>query len=194
MTKFMLSLAAALFCVLPVSAEETSRYIIVKDVNISSDESDLEASKSNAIEQGKRTAFSRVAEMIYKKPNGNINISDQQLDECIEGYSVKNEKFINNSYQAVADYRMNLSTVANVLNERRKVANLIKSNKGKKVISIRSNDVIALYKKVCDIAEQNSIQCAPYSFSNKYIKFVYSEELAKLIRKANIGAIYESTD
>lgn len=194
MTKFMLSLASALFCVLSASAEETSRYIIVKDINISSDESDLEASKSNAIEQGKRTAFSRVIETIYKNPDKNVHISDQQLDECIEGYSVQHEKFINNSYQAVADYRINLSTVANVLNERKKVANLIKNNENKKVISIRSNDIVALYKKVCDIAEQNSVEVVPYSFSNKYIKFVYSEELAKLIRKANIGATYEFAD
>lgn len=88
---------------------------VISEVSVEKESANLDESKNLAIEEGKKIAL----ENCLKETNKEIqNLSASLIDECIDSYTIKSEKFIGNIYQADISYTIDQNALNNFLNRK----------------------------------------------------------------------------
>lgn len=88
---------------------------LTSEVSVEKEGANLDESKNLAIGEGKRIALEN-----YLKESGKEiqNLSSSLVDECIDSYTIKSEKFIGNIYQADISYTIDQNALSNFLNHK----------------------------------------------------------------------------
>lgn len=88
---------------------------LTSEVSVEKEGANLDESKNLAIAEGKKIALES-----YLKESGNEirNLSASLIDECIDSYTIKSEKFIGNIYQADISYNIDQNVLNNFLNRK----------------------------------------------------------------------------
>ena len=168
-------------------SDVSAEYFTVSSIAVSSNDSNLETSKKNAINDGKLTAIDAVLNQVLGSQNP-PKLSTSQIDDCIESYAIESEKFIKNSYQAVVSYSVDVSKVRAVVNtggveSARSVEN---STYNKYLVTIEIQDIKRDYRNLERFIQSQNLQFRPYSVASNFIKIYANDDLIMMLQKAKI--------
>lgn len=161
-------------------------YVLVEGVEVSGDDEHLDESKEHAIQIGKRIALDKVLEKLNKR----LDLTKQQVEDCIDSYSIKSENFIKNTYHAKVNYRIDMASLERYFKKRNGyVKKMLLPEPGRSII-VNTDDVLKIYKRVSNICRQYSMRVYPLLFSNRCIVYPYSEQLNGLLMESHINVKY----
>lgn len=163
--------------------------LVAIEIPVYNENEDSELAKNTALDLGKDEAIHAVSDKIRNRSKRYVNISNKDLADCIDGYSIRNEVIGTRSYSANVTYRVNLTTLSNLLKNKKAAIDVIQNRN--KLIVVDAQDISAVFSQINSALKKQQRKYTPYSFTKESVKYLYSSYLDELFNSFNIRHRYE---
>ncbi len=163
--------------------------LVAIEIPVYNENKDSELAKNAALDLGKDEAIRAVSDKIHSGSKRYVNISNKDLADCIDGYSIRNEVIGTRSYSANVTYRVNLTTLSNLLKNKKAAIDVIQNRN--KLIVVDAQDISAVFSQINSALKKQQRKYMPYSFTKESVKYLYSSYLDELFNSFNIRHRYE---